>query len=78
MTKSRTVALRRPKRTSTRVRLTITMHPSQLAALEARAREADMSFSAYVAALLDSDAEDVPGARREPKFSFWDALTKGT
>lgn len=34
-----------------------------------------MSLTAYVAALLSSDEEDVPGVVR--KFSVWDALTRG-
>jgi hypothetical protein len=70
------VALRRPKGTSQRARLVVHMHPKQLRALMERAAQADMSLSAYVEALLESDVEDVPGARRTPKFSLWDALTK--
>lgn len=68
MKRARTIALPRPKgtRSTSRVAVTLTMHPRQLAALEARAKAASMSPTAYVAALLESDAEDVPGANRRP------------
>lgn len=47
------------RRRALRMTLAITMHPSQLDALRARARHCEMSLTGYVAALLDSDAEDV-------------------
>lgn len=68
---TRRVALPRPKgtRATSRVDLTISMHPRKLEELEARAAAASMSLTAYVGALLDSDNEDVPGAQR-PKRMF--------
>jgi hypothetical protein len=77
--KSKTVALRRPRGTSARTRLVITMHPSQLKALQERAERASMSFGAYVAALLESDAEDVPGAGRvrNPRINWLEDVPLG-
>lgn len=64
--RGRTVALPRPRgtRASSRVALTITMHPRELAALERRAAGASMSLRAYVLALLESDAEDLPKVKK--------------
>lgn len=56
---SRVIKLPRPPRTSARIRVTLVMHPKQLAELEAKARAASMSLTAYFAALLASDDEDV-------------------
>lgn len=42
-----------------RVQLVIIMHPTQLDALRVRAESASMSLTGYVAALLESDAEDI-------------------
>jgi len=60
------VALPRPKgtRASSRVELSITMHPRELRELEARASSRSMSLTAYVRALLESDADDVAPAPR--------------
>lgn len=60
------VSLPRPtKRARARVALAITMHPTQLDELRTRAESRGMSLTAYVAALLDSDADDVAPARRK-------------
>lgn len=56
--KRRIVALPRPKGTrkaTKRAQLVLTMHPRQLADLEARAKARSMSLSGYVRALLDDD-----------------------
>lgn len=70
-TKPVRVALPRPKgtRATSRVALTVTMHPRDLERLKARAAAVSMSLTAYVGALLESDAEDVPGAQR-PRSLF--------
>jgi len=67
----RTVALPRPKgtRATSRVALTITMHPRRLEQIEQRAAAASMSLTAYVDALLESDGEDV-APRRDPKVNW--------
>ena len=64
--KGRTIAFRRPKgtRASSRVALRIWMHPRELEALERRAAAASMSLRAYVAALFESDADDLPKVKR--------------
>lgn len=64
--KSRTIAFRRPKgtRASSRVALRIWMHPRELEALERRAAAASMSLRAYVAALFESDADDLPKVKK--------------
>lgn len=62
--KGRSITLPRPKRTTARVKLSVAMHPHQLAELEARAVTRGMSFTAYIAALFDSDADDVAGPGR--------------
>lgn len=50
--------------------LTITMHPRELAQLEARAASREMSLTAYVAALLDSDPDDVAPKKEPARFSL--------
>lgn len=59
--RTKRVRLPRPKgaRKGTTAQLVLTMHPRQLAAIEARARATSMSLTAYVLALLDSDLEDI-------------------
>lgn len=66
------VALPRPKgtRKTSRVVLTITMHPARLAVLRARADAASMSLTAYVDALLDSDGSEVAPQTRNPKINW--------
>lgn len=73
------------RRRALRVTLAISMHPSQLEALRARARHCEMSLTGYVAALLDSDAEDVwtpptieatKGARAKARAGIALALAK--
>jgi hypothetical protein len=63
---------RRPRaRASSRVSLTISMHPHELAALRSRAAAVSMSLTAYVAALLASDAEDVPSiSTKNPRINW--------
>jgi len=58
------VSLPRPKgtRASSRATLTVSMHPRELEELRARAAAASMSLTAYVSALLASDADDLPAA----------------
>lgn len=53
------MSLPRPKGTRVRAQLVITMHPKQLAQLQERADAANMSLTAYVTALLDSDGADI-------------------
>jgi hypothetical protein len=66
-----TVALPRPKGLQRiRATLSITMHPRQLVELEQRAAAASMSLTAYVAALLASDGDDVAPRRRDPKINW--------
>jgi hypothetical protein len=66
-----TVALPRPKGLQRiRATLAITMHPRQLVELEQRAAAASMSLTAYVAALLASDGDDVAPRRRDPKINW--------
>lgn len=72
------VALPRPKgtRASSRAELSITMHPRELLELEARARSRSMSITAYVRALLASDADDVaPPAAPRRTFSLAELAT---
>lgn len=66
------VQLPRPRgtRSTSRVELLITMHPSELVRLKQRAAAASMSLTGYVSALLESDREDVPGARGPSMLSL--------
>lgn len=70
--KSKRVALPRPKgtRKTSRVAVTITMHPARLAVLEARAAAASMSLTAYLDALLDSDGSEVAPRTRNPRINW--------
>lgn len=73
-TKPGRVNLPRPtKRARARTSLVINMHPDQLAELRARATSREMSLTAYLGALLDSDADDVAPERR--RFFSWGELT---
>lgn len=67
--RKRRVTIPRPKgtRATSRVELSITMHPSKLEELATRARTRSMSLTAYVIALLDSDADDVAPASTPAK-----------
>jgi hypothetical protein len=67
------VTIPRPRgtRASSRVELSITMHPRDLEELASRARSRSMSLTSYVRALLASDAEDVaPAPAPVPRFSL--------
>lgn len=70
--RAKRVALPRPKgtRKTSRVAVTITMHPARLAVLEARAAAASMSLTAYLDALLDSDGSEVAPRTRNPRINW--------
>jgi hypothetical protein len=68
------VNLPRPtKRARARTSLVVNLHPDQLAELRSRAASRDMSLTAYLGALLDSDADDVAPERR--RFFSWGEIT---